>query len=154
MPHVFRLPTRTTSSPIYIFCLGFTPPARIPVTTRMTTYITYLRIGNLNLFHLYLLVGLCPAWDVWIQKHRGSSSNIPWCRTVSSPNASVCIRKTRPKPTVRLGAKHRSSILEIRRARSLSRTPSKPHLCQSVFLCLLDGWNAMEKMQKKNKCLE
>ena len=53
---------------------------------------------------------------------------MPWCLTVSSPKASSCIRKTRPKPTVRLGEKQRSSMGEIRRARSTSSTPSKPHL--------------------------
>ena len=59
---------------------------------------------------------------------QASNSNMPWCLTVSSPKASSCIRKTRPKPTVRLGEKHRSSMGEIRRARSTSSTPSKPHL--------------------------
>ena len=59
---------------------------------------------------------------------QASNSNMPWCLTVSSPKASSCIRKTRPKPTVRLGEKQRRSMGEIRRARSTSSTPSKPHL--------------------------
>ena len=68
MPHVFRLPTYQDyiQSDIHFLPWVHPPPPpsksyQLPPGWRLTLHIL---LGNLNLFHLYLLVGLGPAWDV------------------------------------------------------------------------------------------
>ena len=66
MPHVFRLPTYQDYIQSDIHFLPWVHPPTHPV--KATSYhqddmTLHILLGNLNLFHLYLLVGLGPAWE-------------------------------------------------------------------------------------------